>query len=156
MSFSTWSAAITPTEIYEAAAVNGRIVQIAFLNGKEATIDLSKIMTKRLHHTGSTLRPRSVEDKAAMVKAIEADAMPWLLDGRVKPLIDSTFPLKDAPKAHRPHRGRRTYWQNCAHALGRKLGFIAPLNPLIYFIFVSFIAFVPACLEQGRRFNAES
>ena len=84
----------------DAAAVNGRIVQIAFLNGKEATIDLSKIMTKRLHHTGSTLRPRSVEDKAAMVKAIEVTALPWLLDGRVKPLIDSTFPLKEAPKAH--------------------------------------------------------
>ena len=85
---------------YEAAAVEGRIVQIAFLGGSKATPNFAKLMMKRLHHTGSTLRPRSVADKAAMVSAIEAKAMPWLADGRVKPLMDSTFPLKDASKAH--------------------------------------------------------
>ena len=85
---------------YEAAAVEGRIVQIAFLGGSKATPNFAKLMMKRLHHTGSTLRPRTVADKAAMVSAIEAKAMPWLADGRVKPLMDSTFPLKDASKAH--------------------------------------------------------
>lgn len=85
---------------YEAAAIEGRIVQIAFLGGPKATPNFSKLMMKRLHHTGSTLRPRSVADKAAMVSAIEAKAMPWLADGRVKPLMDSSFPLKDASKAH--------------------------------------------------------
>ena len=85
---------------YEAAAVEGRIVQIAFLGGSKATPNFAKLMMKRLHHTGSTLRPRSVADKAAMVAAIEANAMPWLNDGRVKPLMDSSFPLKDASKAH--------------------------------------------------------
>ncbi|EGP09225.1 NAD(P)H-quinone oxidoreductase [Afipia clevelandensis] len=85
---------------YEAAAVEGRIVQIAFLGGSKATPNFAKLMMKRLHHTGSTLRPRSVADKAAMVAAIEANAMPWLNDGRVKPLMDSSFPLKEASKAH--------------------------------------------------------
>ncbi len=85
---------------YEAAAIEGRIVQIAFLGGSKATPNFAKLMMKRLHHTGSTLRPRSVADKAAMVAAIEAKVMPWLNDGRVKPLMDSTFPLKDASKAH--------------------------------------------------------
>jgi len=85
---------------YEAAAVEGRIVQIAFLGGAKATPNFTKLMMKRLHHTGSTLRPRSVADKAAMVSAIEAKAMPWFADGRVKPLMDSSFPLKDASKAH--------------------------------------------------------
>jgi len=85
---------------YDAAAVEGRIVQIAFLGGPKATPNFAKLMVKRLHHTGSTLRPRSAADKAAMVSAIEAHAMPWLSGGKVKPLIDSTFPLKDAAKAH--------------------------------------------------------
>src|ERR1700712_4607125 len=63
---------------YDAAAVEGRIVQIAFLGGPKATANFSKLMKKRLHHTGSTLRPRSVADKAAMVNAIEAKVLPWL------------------------------------------------------------------------------
>lgn len=85
---------------YDVAAVDGRIVQIAFLGGPKATANFSKLMMKRLHHTGSTLRPRSTADKAAMVNAIMDKVFPWLNDGRVKPLIDSTFPLKDASKAH--------------------------------------------------------
>ncbi|MES2750934.1 MAG: NAD(P)H-quinone oxidoreductase [Pseudomonadota bacterium] len=85
---------------YDAAAIEGRIVQIAFLGGPKATPNFSKLMMKRLHHTGSTLRPRTVADKAAMVSAITAKVLPWLADGRVKPLMDSTFPLKDAAKAH--------------------------------------------------------
>jgi NADPH2:quinone reductase len=85
---------------YDAAAVEGRIVQIAFLGGAQASPNFSKLMMKRLHHTGSTLRPRSVADKAAMVAAIEAKALPWLAAGRVRPVIDSTFPLKDAAQAH--------------------------------------------------------
>ena len=85
---------------YDVAAVDGRIVQIAFLGGPKATANFSKLMMKRLHHTGSTLRPRSVADKAAMVKAIEATVVPWIAAGRLKPLMDSQFPLKDAAKAH--------------------------------------------------------
>ncbi|MFB9270240.1 NAD(P)H-quinone oxidoreductase [Bradyrhizobium erythrophlei] len=87
---------------YDAAAIEGRIVQIAFLSGPpKATANFAKLMTKRLHHTGSTLRPRSHADKAAMVAAIEARVMPLLRDGRIKPLMDSTFPLEKAADAHR-------------------------------------------------------
>ena len=87
---------------YDAAAVEGRIVQIAFLSGTpKATANFSKLMIKRLHHTGSTLRPRSNADKAAMVAAIEAKVLPLLREGRVKPLMDSTFPLEKAADAHR-------------------------------------------------------
>jgi putative PIG3 family NAD(P)H quinone oxidoreductase len=87
---------------YDAAAVDGRIVQIAFLSGTpKATVNFSRLMVKRLLHTGSTLRPRSNADKAAMVAAIEAKVMPLLREGRVKPLMDSTFPLEKAADAHR-------------------------------------------------------
>ena len=86
---------------YDAAAIDGRVVQIAFLRGSRANIDIVKLMVKRLHHTGSTLRPRSNADKAAMVAAIEAKVMPLFRDGRVKPLMDSTFPLEKAADAHR-------------------------------------------------------
>jgi putative PIG3 family NAD(P)H quinone oxidoreductase len=87
---------------YEAAAVEGRIVQIAFLSGTpKASANFAKLMVKRLHHTGSTLRPRSNADKAAMVAAIEAKVMPLLREGRVKPLMDSTFPFEKAADAHR-------------------------------------------------------
>ncbi|PAY10935.1 NAD(P)H-quinone oxidoreductase [Bradyrhizobium sp. UFLA03-84] len=87
---------------YDAAAVEGRIVQIAFLSGTpKATANFAKLMVKRLHHTGSTLRPRSNADKAAMVAAIEAKVLQLLREGRVKPLMDSTFPLEKAADAHR-------------------------------------------------------
>ena len=86
---------------YDAAAVDGRIVQIATLNGPKITVNIAKVMVKRLTHTGSTLRPRTNADKAAMVAAIEAKVMPLLRDGRVKPLMDSTFPLEKAADAHR-------------------------------------------------------
>jgi NADPH:quinone reductase len=86
---------------YDAAAVDGRIVQIALLGGAKATITIAKLMVKRLNHTGSTLRPRSNADKAAMVAAIEAKVMPLVREGRVKPLMDSSFPLEKAADAHR-------------------------------------------------------
>jgi NADPH2:quinone reductase len=86
---------------YEAAATDGRIVQIATLGGAKISTNIARLMVKRLHHTGSTLRPRSNADKAAMVAAIEAKVMPLLREGRIKPLMDSTFPLEKAADAHR-------------------------------------------------------
>ncbi|MGY3450045.1 NAD(P)H-quinone oxidoreductase [Bradyrhizobium sp. USDA 4353] len=85
---------------YDAAATDGRIVQIAFLGSPKANVNFVKLMVKRLTHTGSTLRPRSNADKAAMVAAIEVKVMPFLREGRIKPLMDSSFPLVDAAKAH--------------------------------------------------------
>jgi NADPH2:quinone reductase len=85
---------------YEAAAVEGRIVQIALQAGPKATVDLTRLMLKRLHHTGSTLRSRAVSDKAAIARAIEQNVLPLISSRKVKPLIDSTFPLAQAAAAH--------------------------------------------------------
>jgi NADPH:quinone reductase len=85
---------------YEAAAVESRIVQIAFQGSPKATVNFTRIMLKRLHHTGSTLRSRSVEDKTAIARAVEAKVLPLLAAGKVKPVIDSTFALRDAAAAH--------------------------------------------------------
>ncbi|MGB6541897.1 MAG: NAD(P)H-quinone oxidoreductase [Xanthobacteraceae bacterium] len=85
---------------YEAAAVEGRILQIAFQSSPRATVDFRRLMLKRLTHTGSTLRARAVADKAAIARAIEAKVLPLIAAGRVKPLIDSTFALREAAAAH--------------------------------------------------------
>jgi NADPH2:quinone reductase len=85
---------------YAAAAVDGRIVQIAFLHGFKAEIDLRPLMQKRLVHTGSTLRPRSVAEKAVIAEALFAKVWPLLEGGRCLPVIDSVFPLKDVAAAH--------------------------------------------------------
>ena len=83
---------------YAAAAVDGRIVQIAFMGGQTATIDLRPIMQKRLIHTGSTLRPRSPAEKAAIAEALLARVWPLIEDGGCKPVIELGF---------RSHRGRQ-------------------------------------------------
>jgi NADPH2:quinone reductase len=57
-------------------------------------------MLKRLNHTGSTLRSRSVPDKGAIARAVEQHVLPLIAAGKVKPLIDSTFPLAQAAAAH--------------------------------------------------------
>jgi len=85
---------------HEAAAIDGRIVQIAFLKTPKVELDLRKLMVKRLTHTGSTLRPRSVADKAGIARALEERVWPLLAQGRCKPVIDSTFPLAEAAQAH--------------------------------------------------------
>jgi NADPH2:quinone reductase len=85
---------------YEAAAVEGRVVQIAFQGSPKATVDFRRIMLKRLTHTGSTLRARAVEDKGAIARAVEDEVLPLLAAGRVKPVIDSSFPLAQAAAAH--------------------------------------------------------
>ena len=85
---------------YEAASVEGRIVQIAFQGGPKATVNYMRLMLKRLHHTGSTLRSRSNADKGALARAVEDNALPLLAAGKVKPVIFKTFPLKEAASAH--------------------------------------------------------
>jgi len=85
---------------YEAAAVEGRIVQIAFQGSPKATVDFRRIMLKRLHHTGSTLRSRSIPDKGAIARAVETNVLPLIAAGKVKPVIYKTFPLDAASAAH--------------------------------------------------------
>jgi len=85
---------------YAAAKVDGRIVQIAFLHGPRVELDLRPLMTKRLTHTGSTLRPRSPAEKAVIADALREKVWPLLAEGRCKPVIDSVFPLAEAARAH--------------------------------------------------------
>lgn len=85
---------------FEAAAVEGRIVQIALQNGPAASADYSRLMVKRLTHTGSTLRPRSVEFKARLAGELERHVWPLLASRRVAPVMDMIFPLKEAWRAH--------------------------------------------------------
>jgi NADPH2:quinone reductase len=84
-----------------AAAEDGRIVQIATLGGVEAKINLARLMMKRATLTGSTLRPRTREVKAGFARALEAKVWPLLATGKVKVVMDSTFPLAEAADAHR-------------------------------------------------------
>jgi putative PIG3 family NAD(P)H quinone oxidoreductase len=78
----------------------GRIVYIAFQAGGRVEIDLQKIMQKRLTLTGSTLRPRSADEKARLTHAIETTVWPWIAAGQVRTVVDRTFPLAEAAKAH--------------------------------------------------------
>ncbi len=82
-------------------ALNGRIVNIAFQKGAKVEIDLLPLMLKRLTLTGSTLRPRSVEEKAEIARSLEAKVWPLLEAGECKPVIYKTFPLAEAWNAHR-------------------------------------------------------
>lgn len=82
-------------------AVDGRLVQIGVMGGSEATIDLRRVLGRRLTVTGSTLRPRSVEEKGAIADALRREVWPLLDEGRVKPIVYRTFPLTRASEAHR-------------------------------------------------------
>jgi NADPH2:quinone reductase len=84
----------------QACATDGRIVSIAFLNGSVAEVNFMPVMLKRLTLTGSTLRPRSIEEKAALAATLKEKVWPLIEAGRVKPLVDTVFPLSDASKAH--------------------------------------------------------
>ncbi|HEY5829323.1 MAG TPA: zinc-binding dehydrogenase, partial [Hyphomicrobiaceae bacterium] len=84
-----------------AAAEDGRIVQIATLGGAEVKINIARLMMKRVTLTGSTLRPRTREVKAGFARALEDKVWPLLAAGKVKVVIDSTFPLAKAADAHR-------------------------------------------------------
>ena len=81
-------------------SVEGRVVQIALQGGAKATVNFQRIMLKRLTHTGSTLRARSIADKGAIARAVETNVLPLIAAGRVRPVMDSTFALQKAADAH--------------------------------------------------------
>jgi NADPH2:quinone reductase len=78
----------------------GRIVFIASLGGGEVPLQIFRIMQKRAVVTGSTLRPRSADEKARLASEVERVVWPWIEAGKVKPRVDSTFPLAQAAQAH--------------------------------------------------------
>jgi putative PIG3 family NAD(P)H quinone oxidoreductase len=82
-------------------AVEGRLVQIAFLKSSKVELDLMEVMRRRLTITGSTLRPRSAEEKGAIARQLAESVWPLLEDGTVKPVIHAQFPLAHAADAHR-------------------------------------------------------
>jgi putative PIG3 family NAD(P)H quinone oxidoreductase len=82
------------------AALEGRIVQIAFLEGSKVEVDLMRLMMRRLTLTGSTLRAQSIEAKGRMARGVEENIWPLIAEGKFKPVIDSTFKLTDASAAH--------------------------------------------------------
>jgi putative PIG3 family NAD(P)H quinone oxidoreductase len=86
---------------WKAAAVEGRIVQLAVLGGVSERVDFRRLMLKRLTHTGSTLRGRDVAFKAEIARSLEETVWPLIEAGKVRPVIDSTFPLEAAADAHR-------------------------------------------------------
>src|SRR5580700_5572279 len=84
----------------EALNVGGRIVMIATLGGGSVEVNLGRIMQKRAVLTGSTLRPRDADEKARLAAEVERVVWPWIEAGKVKTIIDTTFPLAEAAKAH--------------------------------------------------------
>jgi putative PIG3 family NAD(P)H quinone oxidoreductase len=84
----------------EALKTGGRLVHIAALAGGTVELPIARMMQKRLVITGSTLRPRSADEKARLAAEVERVVWPWIGEGKVKPVIDRTFPLAEAAAAH--------------------------------------------------------
>jgi NADPH2:quinone reductase len=84
-----------------ALATDGRLVQIGLMGGDTSSIDLRRVLARRLTITGSTLRPRTVAEKGQIALALEREVWPLLENGVVKPVIYKTFPLQEASAAHR-------------------------------------------------------
>jgi NADPH2:quinone reductase len=88
-----------PREV-ECLAEDGRLVIIALLGGSRAPLDMNAVLRRRLTVTGSTLRPRPVEFKAAIARRLRAVVWPLIEAGRLKPMLFKTFPLTEASDAH--------------------------------------------------------
>jgi NADPH:quinone reductase len=84
----------------DALKTGGRIVYIAALAGGTLEVPVMKVMQKRAVITGSTLRPRPADEKARLAAEIERVVWPWIAAGKLKPIVDATFPLAEAAKAH--------------------------------------------------------
>jgi putative PIG3 family NAD(P)H quinone oxidoreductase len=84
----------------DALRMDGRIVFIASLGGGDVSLSIGRLMHKRGVVTGSTLRPRTADEKARLAAAVEALVWPWIEAGKVRPQVDATFPLTEAAKAH--------------------------------------------------------
>jgi len=83
---------------HQCAAMDGRVAQIAFMQGAKA--DLRYMSQRRVRHMGSTLRPRTVAEKGAIAAALREKVWPLIEAGLIRPIMDSTYPLAEAPRAH--------------------------------------------------------
>jgi len=84
----------------DALKTGGRIVFIAALGGGQVTLPVMKLMQKRAVVAGSTLRPRDADEKARLAAAVERTVWPWIAAGKLRPVIERTFPLSEAAQAH--------------------------------------------------------
>jgi len=84
----------------QSLAIDGRLLQVAFLEGSKASLDVQAIMRKRLTYTGATLRPRSELQKAHIAQALQKNVWPLLESGTCLPVIDSVYPFAEVVKAH--------------------------------------------------------
>ncbi|MFI4974401.1 MAG: NAD(P)H-quinone oxidoreductase [Caulobacterales bacterium] len=84
----------------EVLKTGGRLVHIASQGGGVVELPIIKVMQKRLVITGSTLRPRDADEKARLAAAVEKLVWPWIAAGKLRPIVDATFPLAEAGKAH--------------------------------------------------------
>lgn len=82
------------------AKLDGRIVNIAYQNGPQVELNLMRLMLKRLILTGATLRARPAPEKSRIRSAVEQDFWPLVADGRIRPVIEATYPMADAEEAH--------------------------------------------------------
>ncbi len=85
---------------FKAATHDGRIIQLAFALGSKVDINMMPVMLKRLRYTGSTLRTRSADFKAAIARELEAQVWPLIAAGKIKPVVNAAFPLAAAAEAH--------------------------------------------------------
>lgn len=85
----------------ELLAPDGRLIHIATAHGAEVTLDIRKLMAKRLTITGSTLRSRPVEEKTRLRDGLERHLWPLIATGRIRPIVDSVYPMSEAAEAHR-------------------------------------------------------
>jgi putative PIG3 family NAD(P)H quinone oxidoreductase len=79
----------------------GRLVLVSTLGGNEAKLPIFTVMSKQLVITGSTLRPRSADEKARLAESVKARVWPWVAAGKIRPMVEKTFPLAHAGEAHR-------------------------------------------------------
>ncbi len=101
MSFSTSSAPRYVARNLDLLAMDGRLVQIAVMGGARAQVNMVPILQRRLTVTGSALRPRSVQEKGAIARALREQVWPLLESRQVAPVVFQTFRLEDAAEAHR-------------------------------------------------------
>jgi putative PIG3 family NAD(P)H quinone oxidoreductase len=85
---------------FSAAALWGRIVNVAYMSGMQATVNFAPMLMKRLSLMATTLRARTNEEKGAIRDAVAREVWPLIESGKIKPIVDSTFPFADAGKAH--------------------------------------------------------